>query len=117
LQIELDAFSGRPNPRWELTGAEAEEFLERLRALEPTGGSTAAGDGLGYRGFIARPNGEPSDGLGEIRIYGGTVLAQRGGRAERLSDPGRGLERWLLDTARGHVAEPVLSHVRGEIGR
>jgi hypothetical protein len=39
LQIELDAFSGLPNSRWELTGAQAAEFLGLLRALRPAQGS------------------------------------------------------------------------------
>jgi hypothetical protein len=116
LQIELDAFSGRPNPRWELTQAQAAEFLKLLRALQPAQMSHSMGDGLGYRGFIVSANGGPVDGYGEIRVYRGTVLVRRGDRTEALSDPQQILERWLLRSARGHVAEAVLQYIQSEIG-
>src|SRR5215469_1872871 len=35
LEVELDAFSGQPNPRWDLTSVQAEEFRARLRELRP----------------------------------------------------------------------------------
>jgi hypothetical protein len=117
LQIELDAFSGRPNPRWELTGTQAAEFLTLLRALRPAHGSHSMADGLGYRGFIVSANDGPVGGYDDIRLYRGTVLARRGGRTETFSDPERVLERWLLGSARGHVAESVLQYIQSEIGR
>jgi hypothetical protein len=49
LQIELDAFSGLPNPRWELSEAQAAEFLTQLRALRPAQDRAGTNDGLGYR--------------------------------------------------------------------
>ena len=76
LEIELDAFSGRPNPRWELTGAQAAEFLARLRALRPTQGRDFVVEDLGYRGFIVRAKGEPVDGFDEVRLYRGTFFAR-----------------------------------------
>lgn len=117
MQIELDAFSGRPNPRWELTETQEAEFLTSLRALRPAQGSHSTADGLGYRGFIVRPNGASVDGYDDIRLYRGIVLARRGGHTETFSDPERVLERWLLDSARGHVAESVLQYIQSEIGR
>jgi hypothetical protein len=117
LEIELDAFSGRPNPRWELTGTQAAEFLARLRALRPTQEGQFGGEGLGYRGFVVRAKGEQVDGFDEVRLYRGTVLARHGDRTETFSDPDRILERWLLDSARGHVSETVLRNIQSEIGR
>ena len=76
MEIELDAFSGRPNPRWELTGAQAAEFLARLRALRPTQGRDFVVEDLGYRGFIVRAKGEPVDGFDEVRLYRGTFFAR-----------------------------------------
>jgi hypothetical protein len=115
LQVELDAFSGRPNPRWELTDTQAAEFLARLRSLQPTKDSHRANEGLGYRGFVVRAKSEPVDGFDQIRLYRETVLARHGDRDETLNDPGRILERWLLDLARGHVPESVLLYVQSEI--
>jgi hypothetical protein len=117
LQIELDAFSGRPNPRWELTGTEAAEFLTFLRALRPAQGSQPIADGLGYRGFIVSANDGPVDGYDDIRLCRGIVLARRGDRTETFSDPDRVLERWLLGSARGHVDDSVLQYIQSEITR
>jgi hypothetical protein len=58
LEVELDIFSGMPNPVWLLTSREERELYERLTA-EPDQISPAhAADeqfSLGYRGFIVRP--------------------------------------------------------------
>jgi hypothetical protein len=117
VQVELDAFSGRPNPRWDMRGPQAAEFVKRLHTLRMLEANGSIADGLGYRGFIIRSNGERVNGYDEIRLYRGTVIARRGDRSERFSDPERGLERWLLDSARGHVDEPVLQHISRDIER
>lgn len=53
VTVELDIFSGRPNPRWTLSPKEAQHLAERVRAepsqLLPLDSETG---GLGYRGFI-----------------------------------------------------------------
>ncbi|MFB9908347.1 hypothetical protein [Allokutzneria oryzae] len=49
MEIELDVFSGIPNPRWPLSPEEA----ERLVALLPTPLPSPPRSGaLGYRGFV-----------------------------------------------------------------
>lgn len=117
LEVELDAFSGRPNPRWELTPAQATEFLDRIRKLRPIHDHPMQGEGLGYRGFVVRPEGEPVGGFDQLKVYHGTVLMRFGGRAEVFDDSDRGLERWMLDTGRGQVPESVLTYVQSEIER
>jgi hypothetical protein len=54
LVLELDVFSGRPNPRIELDGEEALAVLERLRPrerLRPAPDLTSPSY-LGYRGIV-----------------------------------------------------------------
>ena len=57
LEVELDIFSGMPNPKWILSEREERELVDRLTA-EPSQASAAyAADeqfSLGYRGFIVR---------------------------------------------------------------
>jgi hypothetical protein len=57
LEVELDIFSGMPNPKWVLSEQEEKELLERLIA-EPTQVSAAYTSdeqfSLGYRGLIVR---------------------------------------------------------------
>lgn len=64
LQVELDIFSARPNPRWILTPHEERELVERLKAdpslMIPV---TAPVGGLGYRGYIIERVKEESSDL------------------------------------------------------
>jgi hypothetical protein len=49
--VELDVFSGRPNPQWPLSSEEAEDLLARIGRLAPDGGRRELPAALGYRGF------------------------------------------------------------------
>ena len=110
LEVELDALSGLPNPRWEVTGTLAAEFLARLHTLQPSQASQFGGAGLGYRGFVVRTKDKEANDLDEVRLYRGTVSVRHGDRVETLSDPQRALERWVLDSARGHVSQSIGVH-------
>ena len=84
MLVELDIFSGRPNPRWELSDAEAASVRELIDALAPApAAAPPVPPGLGYRGF--RIDDDVSFG-GFVRTRGGV-----------LADPQRRVERFLLD--------------------
>lgn len=57
LEIEIDVFSGMPNPTFQLSTREEQELVDRIlaepRQLSPTADTTQL-FGLGYRGVIAR---------------------------------------------------------------
>lgn len=61
MRVELDIFSGRPNPSWELSVDEAAELSRRLAALIKTETRPDEG-GLGYRGFVIT-NPDPLAGI------------------------------------------------------
>src|SRR3979411_614377 len=86
LQIELDAFSGRPNPNWRLTADQVVEFLKKFHALKAAPGVHSAPNNLGYRGFVVTANGETVGGYDELRVYHGLVFASRGDRTETFID-------------------------------
>ncbi|HEU5162708.1 MAG TPA: hypothetical protein VFV54_06165 [Thermoanaerobaculia bacterium] len=102
VTVELDAFSGRPNPTWSLTPAEVRDVAKRLRDL-PATDRHRPDTILGYRGFrIANPG----DAAGVPK----SVYVSRGGlirigeRATYLD--AHDLERALIEQAkrRGHGA-------------
>lgn len=99
LIVELDVFSGRPNPRWQLSQAEKTDVEEALRHLPRTEASLGE-PGLGYRGLILI-NPTPTAGLvPRIRIHGGLItLEAEGGQTYRDI---HGLERRLLFQAVQH---------------
>jgi hypothetical protein len=53
ISVQMDVFSGRPNPSWELSPSESGELLKQLSLLTEVDKNNAAfHDNLGYRGFI-----------------------------------------------------------------
>lgn len=57
LEVELDIFSGRPNPTWMLSEKEEKQLMERVLAEPKQLAAVDSPDealGLGYRGFIIR---------------------------------------------------------------
>ncbi|GAA4037085.1 hypothetical protein GCM10022247_73630 [Allokutzneria multivorans] len=64
MEIELDVFSGVPNPRWTLTDAEAEHVVSLLPA-SPLETPETESEGLGFRGFRLH-NPERRSGLPEV---------------------------------------------------
>lgn|SRR5579885_27230 len=115
-KVVLQVFSGRPDPRWPLTQAQAAELARRLAALPrmAPGGKAAEPPDLGYRGFVVEPEGA-ADLPGPVHVYRGFVLLPAG----RRLDPGRATERWLLDSG-GAAVEPavhdyVLHELEGQV--
>lgn len=113
MQVEIDLFSGRPNPVWDLTAAEVSELKARLDSL-PAGAPTAMPEVLGYRGLHVGPPPaqqgarEPpsANPIIDLRVGGGAIHAiRRNGTALHLMDTGRSLECWLLTVAQGRVDE------------
>jgi hypothetical protein len=100
VTVELDAYSGLPNPEWILTPEEAGELSDLLRELPEAAVPPPRTDRLGYRGFrISNPGGE--GGIPE-RLYiaaGGAVQIEGSAGGEVLKDA-REVEVWLLELAR-----------------
>jgi hypothetical protein len=86
VNVELDPFSGRPNPHWVLDTGAVDQFHAILDLLAPTEAAPATQPGLGYRGFRG------TDAGTHWHAFGGTVVL--GGVA--LADPQRLVEHWLL---------------------
>ncbi|MBD1845621.1 hypothetical protein H6F89_19855 [Cyanobacteria bacterium FACHB-63] len=106
MQVELDVFSGRPNPRWELTPAEAHEFNRLLKSL-PADSEGMLKEGLGYRGLIVTLTESRTKGYDRITISNGQVIVTEQGCSKQFADRDRKLERWLFQTGEGRLEEPL----------
>ncbi len=111
VEVELDIFSGMPNPTWVLTDAQAESFVRRLAQLPGTAAGELPGN-LGYRGFIVRMTQGARTQV--IRIWAGVVHVLNGATA-RTSDKDRELERGLLHSGRAQLSEELLETVEREL--
>lgn len=105
MRVELDIFSGRPNPSWELTDQEVSNLATRLAGL-PTAAPKFAAHALGYRGLVIFNPGGIGGLPSRIRIYKGLV---------EINDPeskyyrdSNEIERWLLELGRAHGYGPVI---------
>jgi hypothetical protein len=89
MVVELDIFSGRPNPQWQLSEDLAAQVVRLLESLELAASHNRPNPpGLGYRGFrLSDPGGLHYWAYGGLVVGGTTVLA----------DPTRMLERFLLE--------------------
>jgi hypothetical protein len=112
VEVELDIFSGRPNPVWILSGVERAQFLEKLAAL-PGAPPLELATNLGYRGFIVRITNAAESSV--VRIQRGKVHIVRAGKDLYYTDPNRGLERWLLQTGRPFLEPSIYATVEREL--
>ena len=111
VEVELDIFSGMPNPKWVLTNAEAESFVKQLAALPRISDKKLSGN-LGYRGFIVQVTQGADTQL--IHIQNGTGHISEGAVTVYVHDKGRKLERWLLNTGKPHVKDDLFQIVERE---
>jgi len=95
MLVELDVFSGRPNPRWELDEQRFQELRQLESRLIPARQAAPEPPGLGYRGFVY------SDASGEVRAYRGYVKTPR----TVLADPSLSVEKYLLNQMPSEYAE------------
>jgi hypothetical protein len=111
MQVEVDMFSGRPNPHWELTVQESQEFTQRFQSLSADRGEGTVNEGLGYRGLIVRESGEEVEGDREIVISNGLVVARGNGKSQLFTDKNRTLEKWLIQTGKGRLEDELYHQI------
>jgi hypothetical protein len=115
MQVELDVFSGRPNPQWNLTTEERAELNRLLQALPEAKTEKPLLPGLGYRGFIVTALEDKATGCSEIVIFKKYVSAKCNGKLLQFTDKDRTLERWLLQTGRSHLEDSFYQQINSAI--
>jgi hypothetical protein len=99
VAVELDAFSGRPDPTWTLTPPEVRELARRLRDLPSTDGPLAPPGRLGYRGFWIRPAQIGTEPAARLHVHDGLVLIVPPRGPNTLRRDVHGVEAWLVAQA------------------
>lgn len=110
VEVLLDIYSGRRNPRWPLSASQIEELSGRIARQADT--EPIEPPGLGYRGFIVRNNARDPRLPTELRVYNG-VLSATVGAARRVTRDGAGVEDWLIAQAREQGQGEALDALRG----
>jgi hypothetical protein len=116
VDVEVDLYSGRPNPRFRLSAEAADELLRRINVLPAAAEAVPPVERLGYRGL--RVHAGTSSSPSEVMISGGTVtVGNAAGEVRQLVDRDRGLERWLIDAGSGELDADLVTMLRKEVGR
>lgn len=110
--VELDVYSGRPNPTWDLSGSDSRALKAMLEAL-PAGPPAMPADALGYRGFLVRFPGEAASP--GIKVRKGVVQRGTGASAKFFGDRGGRIETWLLNTGKPILSSETYEYVQKEL--
>ena len=114
VEVELDIFSGNPNPTWILSPQEGVVFVQRLAAL-PQAPAKNLSTHLGYRGFIVQVAKGTEQSL--VQIQNGTVQILVGDTKVYYSDRNRDLERWLLNSGKPSLKSDIFQIVKNEFAK
>lgn len=112
VEVELDIFSGNPNPTWILAPEEGVLFLQRLTAL-PEAPAKDLSTHLGYRGFVVQVVQGTEQRL--VHIQNGTVQILVNDTKVNYSDRNRDLERWLLNSGKPSLKSDLFKMVEHEL--
>jgi hypothetical protein len=110
--VEVDLYSGRPNPAWPLTPEEVARLVERVDGLAPADEAEPPGR-LGYRGLRFRLHAQGRE-IASGESFDGHLRFQDSAGSRHLADPGREVERWLLKTGKGKIEPQVYQTLRNE---
>lgn len=129
LNVELDIYSGTPNPEWTLSGEQERELLDRLTAQPWLMAPVAeASDLLGYRGFLVSLAKEDDESWSRMRAdaiaQGRTplpTLFRIGAPVAEGQQQGASLDdvlattRWLSETAGDEVSDYLRTVVDADV--
>jgi hypothetical protein len=111
VEVEIQVFSGRPNPRWTLSDADIAALRSKLSGLRKGGPGPRPGN-LGYGGVTVRVT-RGDDWT--LHVHDGLAEAKRGARTDFLLDRQRALERWLVATGRTLLSPEVRKVVDADL--
>jgi hypothetical protein len=110
--VEVDLYSGRPNPSWPLTPEEVARLVERIDNLAPADEAEPPGR-LGYRGLRFHLQAQGRE-IAWGDSFDGHLRLRDSAGSRHLADPGGEVERWLLATGEGKIEPQVYQTLRHE---
>ena len=111
VEVEVDIFSGMPNPRWTLSEADADVFLSKLAGLQKAVARSRSVN-LGYRGIVVQMTQEAGQ---KMYIQNGVIEVSEGTASTFFLDPQRSLERWLIRTGRQFLSHEILKAIDDDL--
>jgi len=110
--VEVDLYSGRPNPAWSLTPEEVAQLVKGVNGLAPAD-EVEPPSRLGFRGLRFRLYAGGRE-IASAESFDGHLRFQDPAGPRHLADPGGEVERWLLATGQGKIESQVYEALRNE---
>ncbi len=109
INVELDIFSGRPNPSWELSSEEVSELVRYMDGLIPVS-QPAVASILGYRGFVISNIGKITGLPVKIHVFNGILTVTENGSTNYYKDVNN-VENWLIGKAKEHGYGDIINEI------
>jgi hypothetical protein len=126
-EVQIDVFSGRPNPVFKLQGPEIARVTGMLSQASNVVAAKAAEQEkakafpvkLGYRGLRIRQVGQDKTIQSQIRVHGKNMLVGSGKERSWQSAKDASLEQFLVDLAleKGAISKSMHEQIRNEMGK
>jgi hypothetical protein len=105
--VMVDLYSGRENPKVDLSAGVAEQIYGDLDGRDTEFQSAAEPDaGLGFRGFVVTPSG---DAQPTLRVTQDSVYSSRSGIHRKLDDPSGKYYNLIRDDVKTQLSQDVLA--------
>lgn len=110
--VEMDIFSGQPNPTWSLSDPELTTFITAVNDL-PVVQPVLAPEHLGYRGFNVHL--DQGGNKTTYHIYNGFIRISSSNEISFRRDYTNTIELRLLETGRPYISSEIYEMVRNTI--
>jgi len=98
IEVELDIFSGRPNPMWGLSDAQIEELKVKLDTPYPTTKPKQMPPIFGYRGFLLTNLSKVQTIPEQLHLFDGVLTITDKEITNYYKDVSN-IEEWLINQA------------------
>lgn len=117
--VELDIYSGLPNPTWTIAPAMASDLESRIASLNSSPEISECPQNLGYRGFIVQSLDDQSNTIQTLHACRGVIKLTDATGSRYYLDPQKQIELWLLASsasAQPPISEDLIEQIVKEIG-
>jgi hypothetical protein len=111
--VELNIFSGRPDPGWEIPLEQAMELYKEAISFPATDAKKLF-EGLGYRGFRVFIDQNDEQRI-ICTVFSDLVKIVSGSTTQYKRDKERKMEKWLLLSAKTNIDEPLFKIIEKQI--
>lgn len=109
IEVMLDIFSGRPNPKWMLSEEQVDELKVKVDKLPMS--KPIIPPRLGYHGFVVTNLSKDQRLPDQIKVYNSVITIVHEGKTSCYED-GNNVEEWLIKQTHEHGYGEIIEQFR-----